>query len=41
MSPEAAMEQYIALVLERAPGWMEEKPSVGIFHCSVEHLCFL
>ncbi|XP_011028911.1 PREDICTED: acyl-CoA-binding domain-containing protein 3-like isoform X2 [Populus euphratica] len=27
MSPEAAMEQYIALVLERAPGWMEEKPS--------------
>ncbi|KAJ6878659.1 hypothetical protein NC652_032255 [Populus alba x Populus x berolinensis] len=28
MSPEAAMEQYIALVLERAPGWMEEKPSV-------------
>ncbi|KAL9386029.1 hypothetical protein Peur_023039 [Populus x canadensis] len=27
MSPEAAMEQYIALVLEKAPGWMEEKPS--------------
>ncbi|KAF9668492.1 hypothetical protein SADUNF_Sadunf14G0009300 [Salix dunnii] len=27
MSPEAAMEQYIALVLERAPGWMEDKPS--------------
>ncbi|KAB5526617.1 hypothetical protein DKX38_020464 [Salix brachista] len=27
MSPEAAMEQYIALLLERAPGWMEDKPS--------------
>ncbi|CAK7347455.1 unnamed protein product [Dovyalis caffra] len=27
MSPEAAMEQYIALVSDRAPGWMEAKPS--------------
>ncbi|KAJ6404931.1 hypothetical protein OIU84_012996 [Salix udensis] len=26
MSPEAAMEQYIALVSDRAPGWMEDKP---------------
>jgi hypothetical protein len=35
MSPEAAMEQYIVLVSDRAPGWMEDKPGVGIFHCSV------
>ncbi|KAJ6722308.1 ACYL-COA-BINDING PROTEIN ACBP [Salix koriyanagi] len=27
MSPEAAMEQYIAVLLERAPGWMKDKPS--------------
>ncbi|XP_034897237.1 acyl-CoA-binding domain-containing protein 3 [Populus alba] len=26
MSPEAAMEQYIGLVSDRAPGWMEDKP---------------
>lgn len=35
MSPEAAMELYIGLVSDRAPGWMEDKPGVCIFHCSV------
>lgn len=30
MDPEVAMEQYIALLSDKVPGWMEGKPSVSI-----------
>lgn len=30
LSPETAMEQYIAIVSDKVPGWMENKCTVSI-----------
>lgn len=30
MSPEEAMEQYVTLLSDRVPGWMEENYSVSL-----------
>lgn len=30
MDPEVAMEQYIALLSDKVPGWMEGKSSVSL-----------
>lgn len=37
MNPEEAMEQYVKLLSERVPGWMEEHCSVSLFlmHCQI------
>ena len=31
MNPEVAIEQYIALVTDKVPGWMEDTSTVSIF----------
>lgn len=33
MDPEVAREQYIALLSDKVPGWMEGKSSVSISLC--------
>jgi hypothetical protein len=30
MSPEVALDQYIKLLSERVPGWMEDKLAVSL-----------
>ena len=33
MNPEVAMEQYIALLSDKVPEWMEGKSSVSLLLC--------
>lgn len=33
MSPEVAMEQYVSLLSDKDPGWMEGQTSVSMLLC--------